>query len=177
MPNLTVLTDTVLIPVVDVSSTPTNKHITAEVLKTFTADAMASSQDLTDVQTLANVALDTKANIADLSSVAFSGEYADILNTPDLNNWATVAQLDSNVVSITNNITSLWVNAVSQGTQISALLNAIQFRTIANSKGSAGDTVNMVAIDSTAVYFCKATYTTGAADIWVKTNWGTTGTW
>ena len=180
MPNLAVVANTTLIPVVDMTSVPTNKTINGEVLKTFTSNGTATLVQLTSVQTLANIALDTKANIADLADVAYTGDYSDVLNTPDLTGLATIDQLDSNVVNITNTISGLWANAGAQGTQISAINSAlagIQFRTIGNSKGSAGDTIHMVSFDNTSLYYCTATYTTGAADIWVKTNWTTTGTW
>lgn len=183
MPNLAVVATTTLLPVVDMASVPTNKTITGEVLKTFTSNGMATSAQLTTVQTLANVALDTKANIADLSTAAFSGDYDDLSNLPDIpavavdGGLATVTQLSANVITLNNTIGTLQSNAATQAGQIAAISSVIQFRTIGNSKGSTGDTINTVAIDSTSVYFCTATYTTGVADIWVKTAWATTGTW
>ena len=44
-----------------------------------------------------------------------------------------------------------------------------------SSKGQDGDSINMIAVDDTNLYFCKGNYD-GVTDIWVKTAW-TGGTW
>ena len=46
-----------------------------------------------------------------------------------------------------------------------------------SSVGQAGDTTGMVAVDATSIYYCIADYTDGLSDIWVKQDWGTTGSW
>lgn len=60
------------------------------------------------------------------------------------------------------------------------LQGRIQFPTTsvtpATSKGSAGDTAGMVAIDASYIYYCTTTYTNGVADIWKRTPHAS-GTW
>lgn len=46
----------------------------------------------------------------------------------------------------------------------------------ATSKGSAGDTAGMVAIDASYIYYCTTTYTNGVSDIWKRTPHAS-GTW
>lgn len=52
----------------------------------------------------------------------------------------------------------------------------ITARTIASSIGATGDVEGMFAMDSTSIYFCTADYD-GSSNIWVKQDWGTTGSW
>lgn len=44
----------------------------------------------------------------------------------------------------------------------------------AHSYGAAGDKVGMVAFNGSHMYYCKADYTDGLSDIWVRTAWGET---
>jgi|APSaa5957512493_1039668.scaffolds.fasta_scaffold25786_2 hypothetical protein len=50
-------------------------------------------------------------------------------------------------------------------------------RTIATSKGTAGDVAGMLAFDATFIYTCTADYTTGTIDIWQRTTITTLGAW
>jgi len=52
----------------------------------------------------------------------------------------------------------------------------ITARTIASSLGTTGDVEGMIAMDSDSIYFCTADYD-GSTNIWVKQDWGTTGSW
>jgi hypothetical protein len=53
----------------------------------------------------------------------------------------------------------------------------VKSRVPTTSKGVTGDKAGMIAFSNTAIFYCKADYTTGAADIWNRQTFASTGVW
>ena len=65
-------------------------------------------------------------------------------------------------------------NAISKSLDIISL--KVKSTVPLSSIGIAGDEAGMLAFDSTTMYYCTANYN-GIDNIWVKQEWGTTGSW
>lgn len=72
------------------------------------------------------------------------------------------------IIVATNNVTKEW-NFQADGRTIFP-----QTTVPSGSQGAEGDKLGMVAFDSSHMYYCKADYTDGLSDIWVRTVWGET---
>ena len=102
------------------------------------------------------------------------GDYengSSVINNTSVTAYDLVALQDAN-------INDLYVSNKIFGGATGSIKNVqIASTAPANSVGAAGDISGMIAFDATSIYYCIANYTDGLSDIWVKQDWGTTGSW
>jgi len=132
---------------------------------------MASNIDTTNIDTAYPVAgqdndsqgfRDNFTNINDNFTEAKS-EIEDLQNKVLLKEALTGASLDNDMDG-----------AVISNVKLTS--PRITARTVPSSVGETGDVAGMIAIDSTSIYYCTASYD-GSTDIWVKQDWTDTGSW
>ena len=103
------------------------------------------------------------------------GDYENgtsVINNTSVTSYDLVALQDANT-------SDLYVSNKIYGGATGSIKN-VQIASTApsDSTGADGDRAGMVAFDSTSIYYCIANWASpGTADIWVKQDWGTTGSW
>ena len=137
------------------------------------ADSALQSGDVFDVQ--GSVFADDSTVLVDSVAGKIVGDYENGTSTIGS---TRVESYDIKALQDTNT-TDLYVANSIYGGETGTIKNvAIGSTPPANSTGADGDRAGMVAFDSTSIYYCIANWASpGTADIWVKQDWGTTGSW
>ena len=115
----------------DLKDTKARAAITA-IEKTIEDNEKTTSAALNDLQT-------NKANKSDLATVATSGSYNDLTNTPDLTPYATKSELDTklnDVLGINADGVSAFVNATKDNDAATGILQEIAKKVDASSQST-----------------------------------------
>jgi hypothetical protein len=121
-----------------------------------------------------SVFADDSTTLVDGPAGKLVGDYENgtsVINNTSVTSYDLVALQDAN-------INDLYVSNKIYGGATGSIKN-VQIASTAptNSVGAAGDKSGMIAFDATSIYYCIADYVDGLSDIWVKQDWGTTGSW
>ena len=117
---------------------------------------------------------DGSTTLVDAVAGKLVGDYengSSVINNTSVTSYDLVALQDAN-------INDLYVSNKIYGGATGSIKNvAVASTPPASSVGAIGDKIDMIAFDATSIYYCIADYTDGLSDIWVKQDWGTTGSW
>ena len=123
---------------------------------------------------IGSVFSDGSTTLVDAVAGKLVGDYengSSVINNTSVTSYDLVALQDAN-------INDLYVSNKIYGGATGSIKNvAVASTPPASSVGAPGDKIDMIAFDATSIYYCIADYTDGLGDIWVKQDWGTTGSW
>jgi len=151
-----------------------NGNLTGDVSGNATGDHNGTLTGNVTGDVVGSVFSDGSTTLVDAVAGKLVGDYENgtsVINSTSVTSYDLVALQDAN-------INDLYVSNKVYGGATGSIKNvAIGSTPPANSVGAAGDIAGMVAFDATSIYYCIANYTDGLSDIWVKQDWGTTGSW
>ena len=113
---------------------------------------------------------------ASAGSLALTASAGSLALTASAGNLTLTSNATVSLAAPTITLGSNGTDQVSVGAT-SGLPLIVKSRTPTTSKGVTGDKAGMIAFSNTAVFYCKADYTTGAADIWNRQTFTNTGVW
>ena len=123
---------------------------------------------------IGSVFSDGSTTLVDAVNGKIVGDYENgtsVINSTSVTSYDLVALQDAN-------INDLYVSNKIYGGETGSIKNvAVASTPPSSSVGAPGDKIDMIAFDATSIYYCIADYTDGLGDIWVKQDWGTTGSW
>jgi hypothetical protein len=151
-----------------------NGNLTGDVTGNATGDHIGTLTGNVTGDVVGSVFSDGSTTLVDAVAGKLVGDYENgtsVINSTSVTSYDLVALQDAN-------INDLYVSNKIYGGATGSIKNvAIGSTPPANSVGAAGDKAGMVAFDATSIYYCIADYVDGLSDIWVKQDWGTTGSW
>ena len=160
--------------IVDFSTDQFTGTFTGDLVGNATGDHNGTLTGNVTGDIVGSVFSDGSTTLVDAVNGKIVGDYENgtsVINNTSVTSYDLVALQDAN-------INDLYVSNKIYGGATGSIKNvAIASTPPASSVGASGDKIDMVAFDATSIYYCIADYTDGLSDIWVKQDWGTTGSW
>ena len=151
-----------------------NGNLTGDVTGNATGDHIGTLTGNVTGDVIGSVFSDGSTTLVDAVAGKLVGDYengSSVINNTSITSYDLVALQDAN-------INDLYVSNKIYGGATGSIKNVVIASTApVSSIGATGDRAGMVAFDATSVYYCIADYVDGLSDIWVKQDWGTTGSW
>jgi len=150
---------------------PDTSYSVAGNVLTFTEAPV--STDIIEARLITTTQTVTDIVIGD-SAVYFGGEETNYSINFDVDQTLRVNITYANTTILNNLVTTngiFWPNGSIYNPSFTLTASPL------SSKGMLGDIQGMMSVDSTNIYYCIATYTTGTDDIWVKSPWAVTTSW
>jgi hypothetical protein len=160
--------------IVDFSTDIFTGTFTGDLTGSATGDHNGSLTGNVTGDIIGSVFSDGSTTLVDAVAGKIVGDYENgtsIINSTSVTATNVTAQADLSSVD------SYVSGKIYGGTSSSIANLAVASTPPASSVGAPGDKIDMIAFDATSIYYCIADYTDGVANIWVKQDWGTTGSW